>query len=63
MIMSKKVLLTFEGEERTMARFVMDAEGDIIDSIDLPLMFVQSKGATANGDDDDWVPVDPPSKR
>ena len=47
-LVEKTIILTFEGEERTMARFIIDEEGEFERFIDAPINFVsqqQSNGA------------------
>lgn len=39
-LITKTILMTKQGEERTMARFVIDEEGKMIDQSDVPFMFV-----------------------
>ena len=42
-LMTKTIMLTFQGEERTMARFVIDAEGNLEQILEAPYMFVTGK--------------------
>ncbi len=46
----KKLLLTFQGEQRTAARFILDETGAIVERIDEPFMFVTSAQQNAFGD-------------
>ena len=39
-LITKTIILTFQGEERTMARFILDQDGDMIDQSNVPFMFV-----------------------
>jgi len=39
-VSSKKILLTFQKEERTLARFIIDDEGNFVRYIDIPKKFV-----------------------
>lgn len=39
-ISTKKVLLTFQKEERTMARFIIDEDGDFVENINMPKKIV-----------------------
>lgn len=39
-LITKKIVLTFQGEERTMARFILDKEGNLVQVLEAPYKFV-----------------------
>jgi len=49
-LFTKTVLLTRQGEERTMARFVIDEYGDVIEVIDIPRRFVVKRSGAFGGE-------------
>jgi len=51
-IATKKVLLTFQKEERTMARFVLDEYGDFVEHIDIPKKIVPISSTANIGEGD-----------
>lgn len=54
-ISTKKVLLTFQKEERTMARFILDEDGLFVENIDIPKKIVPMS-SIHNGEDGGYGP-------
>ena len=49
-ITKKKIILTTQGEQRTMARIILDKDGNVEEILDEPFMFVTGKTRYMGGD-------------